>query len=385
MIPFEYVRAGDPAEAVAAVSARPGAVFLGGGTNLVDHLKLGITGPDLLVDVSGLPFDEVEETSAGALRIGASVRNSDLAAHPLVRRRCPALSRALLSGASGQLRNVATTAGNLLQRTRCPYFQDASTPCNKREPGSGCSAIGGHNRDHALFGASEHCVAVHPSDMAVAMLALDASVVLLGPGGERTLPLAELHRLPGDAPHRDTVLGHGELITAVELPDRPFARRSTYRKVRDRRSYAFALVSVAAAVSVDGGTVRDVRVALGGVAHKPWRAARAEEVLLGSPATEDVFARAADAELAQARPYEGNEFKVRMARRTLIAVLRDLTGPSADGSAAQWDGGPYGDGAPYGDASPYGNSPPYGGGSPHGGGSAHGDGTTHGTTQEDGR
>ncbi|MEV0972242.1 FAD binding domain-containing protein [Microtetraspora glauca] len=324
MIPFEYLRAGDPAEAVAAVAERPGAVFLGGGTNLVDHMKLGVAEPDMLVDVSRLPLDRVEETATG-LRVGAAVRNSDLAAHPLVRERCPMLARALLSGASGQLRNAATTAGNLLQRTRCPYFQDVTTPCNKREPGSGCSAIGGYTRYHAILGASEQCVAVHPSDMAVAMVALDAVVIVLGPGGERALPLADLYRLPGDTPQRDTVLEHGELVTAVELPDLPFARRSAYRKVRDRTSYSFALVSVAAALDLDGGTVRDVRLALGGVAHKPWRAVLAEEELRGKPATEDAFRRAADAELAAARPLPGNEFKVRMARNTIVATLRDLT------------------------------------------------------------
>ncbi|WP_066944842.1 FAD binding domain-containing protein [Microtetraspora fusca] len=323
MTPFEYLRAEDPAEAVAAVAGRPGAAFLGGGTNLVDHMKLGVAGPDLLVDVSRLPLDRVEETADG-LRIGAAVRNSDLAAHPLVRERYPVLARALLSGASGQLRNVATTAGNLLQRTRCPYFQDVTTPCNKRVPGSGCSAIGGYTRYHAILGASEHCVATHPSDMAVAMVALDAVVVVLGPGGARTLPLAELYRLPGDAPERDTVLEHGDLITAVELPHLPFARRSAYRKVRDRASFSFALVSVAAALDLDGGRVRDVRLALGGVAHRPWRAARAEEELRGGPATEDAFRRAAEAELIAARPLPGNAFKVAMTRNAVVATLRAL-------------------------------------------------------------
>ncbi|WP_067170057.1 FAD binding domain-containing protein [Microtetraspora niveoalba] len=323
MTPFEYLRAGDPGEAVAAVAGRPGAAFLGGGTNLVDHMKLGVAGPDLLVDVSRLPLDRVEET-AGGLRVGAAVRNSDLAAHPLVRERYPVLARALLSGASGQLRNVATTAGNLLQRTRCPYFQDVTTPCNKRVPGSGCSAIGGYTRYHAILGASEHCVATHPSDMAVAMAALDAVVVVLGPGGERRLPIGELYRLPGDAPQRDTVLEHGDLITAVELPHLPAARRSAYRKVRDRASFSFALVSVAAVLDLDGDAVRDVRLALGGVAHKPWRAARAEEALRGGPATEDAFRRAADAELAGARPLPGNEFKVAMTRGVVVAALRDL-------------------------------------------------------------
>jgi xanthine dehydrogenase YagS FAD-binding subunit len=328
LIPFEYHRAADPDEAVATVAARPHAAFLGGGTNLVDHMKLGVAAPEMVVDVSRLPFDRVEETESGSLRIGAAVRNSDLAAHPLVRERYPALSRALLAGASGQLRNAATTAGNLLQRTRCRYFQDVTTPCNKRTPGSGCAAIGGWERQHAVLGASEHCIAVHPSDMAVALLALEAGVHVLGPDGPRAFPLAELHRLPGDTPHRDTRLAHGELITAVELPPASvLSRRSAYRKVRERASYAFALVSVAAGLDVDGdsGTVRDVRIALGGVAHKPWRAARAEDSLRGAPATEESFRRAAETELAEARTLEGNAFKVPLTRNTLVATLRNLT------------------------------------------------------------
>lgn len=328
MIPFEYRRAADAGEAVATVAARPDAVFLGGGTNLVDHMKLGVAEPHMLVDVSRLPLTEVEETPSGGLRIGAAVRNSDLAAHPFVRQRFPALARALLSGASGQLRNAATTGGNLLQRTRCRYFQDVTTPCNKREPGSGCAAIGGWERHHAVLGASEHCVAVHPSDMAVGLLALDATVHVLGPDGARMLPLADLHRLPGDAPERDTVLAHGELITAVELPPASaMTRRSTYRKVRERASYAFALVSVAAALDVDedDGVLRDARIALGGVAHKPWRAERAEDVLRGAPATQESFRMAADAELAAAEVRDGNAYKVPLARHTMVAVLRDLT------------------------------------------------------------
>lgn len=328
MIRFEYQRAANAEEAVAAVAAHPHAVFLGGGTNLVDHMKLGVAAPHMLVDVSRLPLAEVEETRGGGLRIGAAVRNSDLAAHPLVRERFPALARALLSGASGQLRNAATTGGNLLQRTRCRYFQDVTTPCNKREPGSGCSAIGGWDRHHAVLGASEHCVAVHPSDMAVGLLALDATVHVLGPDGARTLPLAELHRLPGDAPERDTVLAHGELITAVELPPASgMTRRSTYRKVRERASYAFALVSVAAALELDddAGVVRDVRIALGGVAHKPWRAERAEDALRGAPATQESFRRAAEAEMAAAEARNGNAYKVPLARNTMVTALRTLT------------------------------------------------------------
>ncbi|MDT3397403.1 xanthine dehydrogenase family protein subunit M [Streptomyces sp. B1866] len=325
MNPFDYERAADAEGAVALVARRPRAAFLAGGTNLVDHMRLGIARPDLLVDVSGLPYDRVEPLPSGGVRIGAGVRNSDLAAAPLVRRRYPVLTAALLAGASGQLRNLATTAGNLMQRTRCPYFQDATTPCNKRDPGSGCSALGGYHRGHAILGASGHCVAVHPSDMAVALAALDAEVRVLGPGGERTIPVTDFHRLPGDEPERDTVLGHGELITAVDLPPLPMAERSAYRKVRDRASFAFALVSVAAAVDVEDGTVRGARIALGGVAHRPWRARRAEEALRGAPAADGAFRAAADAELAAAGPLPGNAFKVPLVRHVLVEVLRGLT------------------------------------------------------------
>jgi xanthine dehydrogenase YagS FAD-binding subunit len=329
MNPFAYQRAADAAGAVAVVAGRAGAAFLGGGTNLVDHMRLGVASPDLLVDITKLPFDRVEELPRGGVRIGAGVRNSDLAADKLIRARYPMLSQALLAGASGQLRNLATTGGNLLQRTRCVYFQDVTTPCNKREPGAGCSAIGGYTRYHAILGASEHCIAVHPSDMAVAMAALDATVVVLGRSGERRIKLVDFHRLPGDAPQQDTVLGHGELITAVDLPELPFAARSAYRKVRDRASYAFALVSVAAALDVRGGVVRDARVALGGVAHKPWRATQAEAALRDAPATVESFRRAADAELAAARPSGDNAFKIPMVRNTMIAVLRDLCAETA--------------------------------------------------------
>lgn len=325
MKPFDYVRADDVDTAIATVAEAPHATFLGGGTNLVDHLHLGITAPELLVDVSRLPLDGIEELPDGGLRIGAAVRNSDLAADERVRRRYPVLSRALLSGASGQLRNLATTAGNLLQRTRCVYFQDVTTPCNKREPGSGCSALEGYQRQQAIFGASPHCVAVHPSDMAVAMSCLDATVRVQGPYGERGIALDDFHRLPGDEPQHDTVLQHGELITAVDLPASAVAARSTYRKVRDRASFAFALVSVAAALDLgEDGTVHDVRIACGGVAHKPWRARRAEEALRGATVGDDAFRAAADAELVQANPLEGNAFKVPMLHNTMVAVLREL-------------------------------------------------------------
>ncbi len=329
MTPFAYERAADAAAAVARVAGNPHAAFLGAGTNLVDHMKLGVARPELLVDVTRLPFDRIEEMPDGGLRIGAAVRNSDLAADREVRRRYPMLARALLAGASGQLRNMATTGGNLLQRTRCVYFQDVTTPCNKREPGSGCAARDGYTREHAILGTSAHCVAVHPSDMAVALAALEATVVVLGPGGERRIPLLKFYRLPGDAPERDTVLNHGDLITAVELPPAPMAANSTYRKVRDRASYAFALVSVAAALDVADGHVRDVRLALGGVAHMPWRAVKAETALRGAPATEESFRYAADAELAQARPLRDNGFKVALARNTIVACLRDLTNVAA--------------------------------------------------------
>jgi xanthine dehydrogenase YagS FAD-binding subunit len=324
MNPFEYERARDAAGAVAAVTGRPGAAFLGGGTNLVDHMKLGVASPDLLVDVTRLPFDRIEPLPDGGMRIGAAVRNSDLAADPAIRARYPVLAQALLAGASGQLRNLATTGGNLLQRTRCVYFQDVTTPCNKRTPGTGCPAVEGYTRYHAILGASEHCVAVHPSDMAVAMAALDAEVVVLGAHGERRIAVVDFYRLPGEAPQDDTVLRHGELITAVELPELPFADHSSYRKVRDRASYAFALVSVAAALDVEDATVRDVRIALGGVAHKPWRASKAEAALRGAPATAGSFRQAAEAELADARPLRGNAFKIPMACNTLVSVLHEL-------------------------------------------------------------
>jgi xanthine dehydrogenase YagS FAD-binding subunit len=329
MRPFDYQRATDAAGAVAAVAARPDARFLGGGTNLVDHLKLGLIEPGLLVDVTGLPLEKIEERPDGGVTIGALARNSDTAAHPLLRERYPAVARALLAGASGQLRNLATTAGNLLQRTRCVYFQDLTTPCNKRTPGAGCAAVGGFTRYHAILGASEHCLATHPSDLAVALVAFDAEVVVLGPAGERRLPIAGLHRLPGDRPDLDTTLAHGELITAVELPPLPVARRSTYRKVRDRASYAFALVSVAAALAVTDGVVQEVRLGLGGVAHKPWRAARAEAALVGRPATEEYFRAAAAAELETAQVDEGTAFKVPMLTGAVTAVLRELAGKFA--------------------------------------------------------
>jgi xanthine dehydrogenase YagS FAD-binding subunit len=324
--PFTYERAPDKAAAIAALAGRPGAVFLGGGTNLVDLMKLGVARPELLVDVSRLPHDRIEPLPGGGVRVGATVRNSDLAADRAVRRSYPALSQALLAGASGQLRNLATVGGNLMQRTRCVYFQDVTKPCNKRRPGTGCPARAGHHRDLAVIGASEACVATHPSDMAVAMAALDATVHVEGPRGARVVPLVELHRLPGEEPDRDTVLEHGELITAVELPALPLAARSRYRKVRDRASYAFALVSLASAIEVADGVVTDVRIAFGGLAPRPWRAWRAEAALRGAPATEEAFRHATDVELAAAEPLPGNAFKVPLARNLLVRTLLDQAG-----------------------------------------------------------
>ena len=321
MTPFAYERASDPRSAVARVAAHPNAAFLGGGTNLVDHMRLGVARPELLVDVSRLPFSGIETLPDGGIRVGAGVRNSDLAADKVIRQRYPVLSQALLAGASGQLRNLATTGGNLLQRTRCPYFQDVTTACNKRNPGAGCSAMEGHNRDHAILGGSEHCIAVHPSDMAVALAALDATVIVLGPQGERRLAVTEFHRLPDTVPERDTVLERGDLIVAVELPALPMAMNSAYCKVRDRASFAFALVSVAAALEVREGRVADVRIALGGVATKPWRALRAEAALRDASPTEESFDRAAQAELADARALRHNAFKIPLARNALRRVL----------------------------------------------------------------
>jgi xanthine dehydrogenase YagS FAD-binding subunit len=322
---FQYERALDADTAVAAVTRFPEAKFLGGGTNLVDLMRLGVETPATLVDVTRLPYGEVEETNGGGLRIGAAVRNSDLAADRGVRERYPALAQALLSGASGQLRNRATVGGNLMQRTRCLYFQDVTKPCNKRRLGSGCPAREGEHGNLAIIGHSEHCVATHPSDMAVPLAAFDALVHVVGPDGPRTIPLVDFHRLPGDAPQHDTVLTLGELITSVELPPLELAARSTYRKTRDRASFAFALVSLAAAVDVSHGTIREARLALGGIAHKPWRARVAEGALRGAPATEQSFLRAAEAELDQAVPLRDNGYKVPLARNLIVRTLIELT------------------------------------------------------------
>jgi xanthine dehydrogenase YagS FAD-binding subunit len=325
MTPFTFARAADAAEAIRLGTA-PGARYLGGGTNLVDLMRETIERPSALVDVTGLS-SAIEVRPDGSLLIGAAAKNTALAEHRAVRERYPLLSRAIVAGASAQIRNMATVGGNILQRTRCTYFyDDDGARCNKRSPGQGCDAIDGFNRIHAVLGASDACVATHPSDMCVALAALDAQVHLDGPQGARSVALTELHRLPEDHPERDTVLAPGELITAIELPALPFAAHSAYRKVRDRSSYAFALVSVAAAIDVDGGVVRDVRLALGGVAHKPWRARIAEDALRGQPASADSFRAAAAAELAAAKPLRDNAFKIALVQRTLVAVLESLTG-----------------------------------------------------------
>jgi xanthine dehydrogenase YagS FAD-binding subunit len=323
MTPFSYARATDTAEAL-RMGAAPNAAYLGGGTNLVDLLRETVAQSERLVDVTALS-DAITETGDGGLLIGAGVRNTALAEHRAVRTRYPMLSRAILAGASAQIRNMATVGGNLLQRTRCTYFYDtAGSRCNKRAPGSGCDARDGFTRIHAVLGASEACVATHPSDMCVALAALDAVVHVEGAGGGRKLPFGELHRLPGDRPERDTVLAPGELITAVELPALPIAAHSTYRKVRDRASYAFALISVAAALEMDGDRIADVRIAFGGVAHKPWRATKAEDALRGGPATDAAFRVAAAREFAEAQVLRDNAFKPALATRTLAAVLGQL-------------------------------------------------------------
>ena len=329
MQPFLYTAADDSTTAIRVAAADPGARYLAGGTTLVDLMKLDVEQPTQLIDITSLPLAEIALLGDGTLRVGAMVRNSDLAHNEWVRTRYPLLSQALLAGASGQLRNMATTGGNLLQRTRCLYFRDTAMPCNKREPGSGCSALDGANRGHAILGTSEHCIATHPSDMAVALVALDARVRLLGPAGERAIPLADLHRLPGDHPEIETTLRPGELIIAVEIPALAFASRSVYLKVRDRASYAFALASAAVALDLEGGRggrIRDARVALGGVATKPWRSATAEAVLRGQAAAADTYRAAANAALEGAVPRRDNAFKIELARRTLVRALARAAG-----------------------------------------------------------
>jgi xanthine dehydrogenase YagS FAD-binding subunit len=321
MINFQYARAGDVADAVRLISADPSAKFIAGGTNLIDLMKEDVERPSRLIDISRLPLTSVERTASGGLRIGALVPNSDLAYHPLVEQHYPLLASAILAGASPQLRNMASTGGNLLQRTRCYYFYDTATPCNKRDPGSGCSAINGLNRMHAILGTSEACIATHPSDMCVALAALEARIHVAGPSGERTLAISDFHRLPEDTPHVDTNLHSNEIVTAVELPPQGFNVHYTYLKIRDRLSYAFALVSIAAALELDGTTIKEARLALGGVAHKPWRNPAAESALRGQAANRATFSDAADIMLHDAKGYAHNAFKIDLAHRGIVRAL----------------------------------------------------------------
>lgn len=327
MNPFSYARAADLDQAVREAAAE-GARFIAGGTNLLDLMKENVERPRRLIDINGLPLDRIEETPGGGLRIGALVRNADLAADARLRARYPLLCSALLAGASPQLRNMATTGGNLMQRTRCYYFYDVATPCNKRRPGSGCGAVGGVTRIHAILGASAQCIATHPSDMCVALAALEARVHVLGPGGPRSMAFADFHRLPGDTPHLDNNLAPGELITSVELPPEGFSRHYSYLKIRDRAAYAFALVSVAAALRMEGGRIAAARVALGGVAHKPWRRPDAEQALAGAPASPETFAGFASALLEGAHGQGDNDFKIILARRATVRALAQ----AADGT-----------------------------------------------------
>jgi xanthine dehydrogenase YagS FAD-binding subunit len=318
---FAYSRASDVADAVRQIAADHTARFIAGGTNLIDLIKENVERPTRLIDISRLPIDRIEDTAEGGLRLGALAANTTVAYHPEVERRYPLLGSAILAGASAQLRNMASTGGNLLQRTRCIYFYDTATPCNKRHPGSGCSAIEGVNRMHAILGTSEHCIATHPSDMCVALAALDAAVVVVGRDGERRMPFRDFHRLPGDTPERDTNLGPDEIITAVELPPQGFAENYTYLKIRDRLSYAFALVSVAVGLKLSGDTIAEARIALGGVAHKPWRNPEAESALAGKPATPETFSAAGDRLLQGARGFGRNDFKIPLARRAIVRAL----------------------------------------------------------------
>jgi xanthine dehydrogenase YagS FAD-binding subunit len=324
--PFKYVRATDPNAAARAVAANPQAKFLAGGTNLLDLMKEDVERPSQLVDLTRLKLAEIKPLRGG-VSIGALATNTETANNPLIRSNYPLLTQAIVAGASAQLRNMATNGGNLLQRTRCQYFYDTAMPCNKREPGSGCGALQGLNRYHAIFGWSENCVATYPGDMATALYALEAVVRVRGSNGrERTIPIADFHRLPGDTPQRDTNLEHGELIVAIELPKSSFAKSSYYLKVRERASYAFALVSVAAALELGGSTIRQARIVLGSVAHKPWRSREAEAALAGQPATEESFRRAAEAALRDAKPLEHNAYKVELGKRAIVRALKRASG-----------------------------------------------------------
>ena len=318
---FSYVRASNAAEAMREIGEHGTAQLIAGGTNLLDLMKENVARPARLVDINGLPFSAIEERADGGLRLGALATNADTAYHELVAARYPLVSKAILAGASPQLRNMATNGGNLLQRTRCYYFYDVGTPCNKREPGSGCPAIDGNNRIHAILGTSACCIAVHPSDFCVALAALEAVVHARGPHGDRAIPIGAFHRLPGDTPEIDTNLGADEMIVAIDLPPRGFAAHHAYLKVRDRQSYAFALVSVAAGLEIEGGVITEARLALGGVAHKPWRDPEAEALLRGRPATRETFQRAADQVVREAKGFGGNDFKIELARRAVVRAL----------------------------------------------------------------
>jgi xanthine dehydrogenase YagS FAD-binding subunit len=322
MQPISYALVNDVEAAVTLVGGDPGSAFLAGGTTKIDLLRLGVEHSDRLVDINALPLADVEELQDGTIQIGALARMSDVARTPIVQERFPAVSEALLLGASEQLRNMASMGGNLCQRVRCSYFRDGVSPCNKRDPGTGCSALEGLNRGHAILGASESCIATHPSDVAVALVAFDAVVHTAGLDGQRAIPIDDFYLLPGDTPQIEHPLAHGELITAIELPPTPLAARSLYLKFRDRKSYEFALVSVAVALELNDGSISDARVALGGVATKPWRARQAEQELRGAPPTEESFARAAAAELVEAQPRTYNAFKVALAERAIVRGLR---------------------------------------------------------------
>ena len=325
MRPFKFTQAADPVAAVKAVSANAGAMFIAGGSNILDLMKEGVENPTELVDVSRLNLTQIKPANGG-VSIGALAKNTDTANHPLIRQDYPLLTQAILAGASAQIRNMATNGGNLVQRTRCPYFYDVAMQCNKREPGTGCSAIGGFNRNHAIFGASDKCVAVHPSDMCVALAALDAVVKVRGADGkERSIPFTDFHRLPGDAAEKDNNLPHGELITSIELAKSNFASNSYYLKVRDRASYAFALVSVATALEINGGTIKQARIAMGGVAHRPWRASDAEKALVGKAPTDENFKAAAEDAMKGAKPLEHNKFKIELGKRAIVLALKRAT------------------------------------------------------------
>jgi xanthine dehydrogenase YagS FAD-binding subunit len=327
MINFDYVKPSTQKAAIDALNKDAASQFIAGGTNLIDLMKRGVTAPQKLIDINNLPLKNIEQQK-GFIRIGALALNSDVSEHELITKKLPLLSQALKAGASPQLRNMATVGGNMMQRTRCTYFYDTTMPCNKRQPGSGCGAMKGHNRMHAIFGASDKCIAVHPSDMCVALVALDATVVISSSKGERRIPFADFHKLPGNTPEKDNNLQRGEIITAVEIPENNFSKNSLYVKIRDRASYAFALVSVAAALDMKGNTIVNARLAMGGVAHKPWRLTLAENFLKGKMATVEIFKQAATIAMKDAKGYGYNNFKLKLAPNTIIETLKTISGLS---------------------------------------------------------